>query len=335
MKNRIATRFVVALVLLLLGALSSAASEDLTGTRPGPPGQPLTINGTLFLLDVSKIDGADSSFTADVFLMLSWKDERLASEAEGIRRKSLSSIWSPQVQVLNQRRIWKTFPDTADISADGTVIHRQRYFGRFAAPLDLRDFPIDRQQLDIQVVIPGYGPDEIHFVPTTHDLGTGRSPDMTIPDWSIGSFEVRSEPYSAVPGGRELAALRGTFEARRYLGFYIGKALVSVAIIVFMSWVVFWVSPTQVGPRLSVSVTSMLTLIAYRFLLGQSLPPVSYLTRLDYFLLASTILVFIALIQVALTSSMEEGRGARVNRFSRWIFPVAFLLIFAVSFLVT
>ena len=144
----------VAAFVLILGAVPFASSDDLTGTRPGFPDQTLTIQGTLFLLDVSKIDGADGSFTADVFLMLSWKDERLASGEKGVRRKPLSSIWSPQVQVLNQRRIWKTFPDTADISTDGTVVHRQRYFGRFAAPLDLRDFPIDRQQLEIQVVIP-------------------------------------------------------------------------------------------------------------------------------------------------------------------------------------
>ncbi|MFV2073735.1 MAG: hypothetical protein ACC742_13935, partial [Thermoanaerobaculales bacterium] len=46
-----------------------------------------------------------------------------------------------------------------------------------------------------------------------------------------------------------------------------------MAIIVFMSWVVFWIDPRHVGPRISVAVTSMLTLIAYRFLLGQLLPP--------------------------------------------------------------
>ena len=126
------------------------------------------------------------------------------------------------------------------------------------------------------------------------------------------------------------------FEARRHLGFYIGKAFVSVAIIVFMSWVVFWLGPEHVGPRLSVAVTSMLTLVAYRFLLGQSLPPVSYLTRLDYFLLGSTILVFAALIQVALTSATQEGdhaeRAVAVNKFSRWVFPAAFALLIVWSF---
>ena len=79
----------------------------------------------------------------------------------------------------------------------------------------------------------------------------------------------------------------------------------------------------------------MLTLVAYRFLLGQSLPPVSYLTRLDYFLLGATILVFVALMQVAATSAMHSkdraDRAIAINRISRWAFPVAFLLLIAGS----
>jgi hypothetical protein len=292
----------------------------------------LTIEATLFLLDVAKIDGADQSFTADVFMMLRWKDERLASEAEGMRRLSAGGIWNPRVQIINQRRIWKAFPESVDVAPDGTVMYRQRYYGQFASALDLRDFPLDHHRFTLQLVVPGYGPEEIELVPSNEEFGIGRSEDLTVPDWSIGSFEISTAPYAVIPGGREIAGLEGAFEARRHLGFYVGKAFVSVAIIVFMSWVVFWLGPEHVGPRLSVSVTSMLTLVAYRFLLGQSLPPVSYLTRLDYFLLGATILVFVALIQVALTSAMSDRRAASINRNSRWVFPVMFVTLIAWSF---
>ncbi len=318
-------------LLILLFVMSvasvSAPSENLTGTRPGEEGTPLRVDTTLVLLDVSKIDGADQSFTADVFMMLRWKDDRLAADIKGVRRQALDSIWNPRVQIINQRRLWKTFDEKVDIAPDGTVIYRQRFYGQFASPLNLRDFPLDRHRFALQVVIPGYLPAEIEMAPSTVGFKDIQSPTMTVPDWSIGSFLMRQNPYSIVPGGREIPGVEGFFEARRHLGFYVGKAFISVAIIVFMSWVVFWLSAENIGPRLSVAVTSMLTLIAYRFLLGQSLPPVSYLTRLDYFLLGATIMVFVALIQVALTSSMTEERAAGFNRFSRWAFPLAFVLL--------
>jgi hypothetical protein len=317
-------------------AATASGSEEISGTRPDAGGQPLTIQGTLFLLDVSKIDGADQSFTADVFMMLRWKDERLASDAEGMRRLPVNNAWNPRVQIINQRRIWKTFPESVDVAPDGTVVYRQRYYGQFASALDLRDFPLDRHRFALQLVIPGYSPEEIELEPFNDEFGIGRSPGMTVPDWSVGPFELRTAPYAVIPGGREIAGLEGAFEAHRHLGFYIGKAFVSVAIIVFMSWVVFWLGPQHVGPRLSVSVTSMLTLVAYRFLLGQSLPPVSYLTRLDYFLLGATILVFVALMQVAATSAMHSkdrvDRAIAVNRLSRWAFPVAFVLLIVAAF---
>jgi hypothetical protein len=323
-------------IVLSSWAAGVCAAEELSGTRPGAADRPLMIKGSLFLLDVSKVDGADQSFTADVFMMLQWRDERLASDAEGVRRLPMNSIWNPRVQIINQRRIWKTFPESVDVAPDGSVVYRQRFYGQFSSALDLRDFPLDRHRFELQVVIPGYGPEEIEFLPNNEALGDGRSPEMTVPDWSIGPFELRSAPYAVIPGGREIAGLQGRFEARRHLGFYIGKAFVSVAIIVFMSWVVFWLGPEHVGPRLSVSVTSMLTLVAYRFLLGQSLPPVSYLTRLDYFLLGATILVFVALIQVAATSSANARNRAdtatAINLISRWLFPVAFLILIVWSF---
>ena len=266
-------------------------------------------------------------------MLLQWQDARLASSAEGIRRAPLDSIWNPRVQIINQRRIWKTFPESVDITQDGTVSYRQRFYGQFASPLDLHDFPLDEHRFSVHLVVPGYTPETIQVVSNSEGFEELRSPEVTIPDWSVSQFEVQSTPWSIIPGGRQIAGLEGSFVARRHLGFYIGKAFVSVAIIVFMSWVVFWLGASHVGPRLSVAVTSMLTLIAYRFLLGQSLPPVSYLTRLDYFLLGTTILVLIALIQVALTSSMTEERAESVNRHSRWVFPTAFVLLVGLSFL--
>lgn len=161
---------------------------------------------------------------------------------------------------------------------------------------------------------------------------------MTVSDWSIGPFDLHTQPFEVVPGGRTIAGLRGEFEARRHLGFFFRKAFLSVAIIVFRSWVVFWIGTEHIGPRLSVAVTSMLTLVADRFLLGQSLPAVSYLTRLDYYLLGATVLVFLALIQVTMTGAMTDEhhlrRATRINRMSRRAFPAAFALLTVLAFAV-
>ena len=160
----------VVVFLIMASTAATAASEEFNGTRPGIGGRPLTMHGAIFLLDVSKIDGANQSFTGDVFVALRWRDERLASQADGVRRLDLDEVWNPRVQIVNQQFVRKTFDDVVDVSPDGTVMFRQRYNGTFASPMDLRNFPLDTHRFEIDVVAPGYGPDEILFVPMTGEI---------------------------------------------------------------------------------------------------------------------------------------------------------------------
>jgi len=84
---------------------------------------------------------------------------------------------------------------------------------------------------------------------------------------------------------------------------------------------VFWLDPSLAGTQIGVATTSMLTLIAYRFTIDGYIPKVAYLTRLDSFILSSTILVFVALVLAVLTSYLaandERSRAMRIERHCR------------------
>lgn len=92
-----------------------------------------------------------------------------------------------------------------------------------------------------------------------------------------------------------------SFEGRRLLHHYVVKAIIPLALIVMMSWVVFWIDPKQIPNQLSVAVTTILTLIAYHIALSGKLPEIPYLTHMDKFLFSATILVFMSLIEVVIT----------------------------------
>ena len=80
----------------------------------------------------------------------------------------------------------------------------------------------------------------------------------------------------------------------------------------------------------------MLTLIAYRFTVDLLVPKVSYMTRLDEFILGSTFLVFLSLLQVILTSFLmrhgKETLSLRVDLLSRFVFPALFAFVVIISF---
>src|SRR5436309_12871628 len=120
------------------------------------------------------------------------------------------------------------------------------------------------------------------------------------------------------------------FTASRNVQHYILKVILPLVLIVMMSWAVFWIDPNNAGSQISVAVTSMLTLIAYRFAVDSQLPRLPYVTRLDAFILTSTLLVFISLIEVLITTILETsrrtGRAKKIDRYCRAIFPAMFLI---------
>lgn len=125
------------------------------------------------------------------------------------------------------------------------------------------------------------------------------------------------------------------FEAGRLRGYYILKIILPLMLIVGMSYLVFWLPLSQASTRISVSVTAMLTLIAYRFMIGGLLPKVSYMTRLDNFIMLSTVLVFGTLLVAGMTGAWEESkpdRASRLNRTALAGFPLLFLLVGVIAF---
>jgi hypothetical protein len=97
-----------------------------------------------------------------------------------------------------------------------------------------------------------------------------------------------------------------------------------------MSWAVFWIDPTTSSSQISIAVTSMLTLIAYRFAIDSQLPRLPYTTRLDTFILTSTLLVFFSLIEVVVTTILDNNKEAeqakQLDRYCRVIFPAIFVI---------
>ncbi len=338
MKTTTARSIMCLLVLITLASGSAAAQEQsvANGERPGAAAGPTDVEVFLFLIDIIGIDGVSQSFTADLFILQRWHDPRLASSESSVRRLPLESVWNPRLQILNQRKLDTTFPDLVDVESDGTVTYRQRVYGEFSARLDLHDFPMDRHTIGFRMVVPNYSPEEVRATPSDGAMASLMAKELSVVDWRVGGLSVRSEPFEVIPGSRAITGLAAEFEIQRYLGFYVSKAFISVAIIVFMGFVVFWIDPSLVAPRMSVAVTSVLTLIAYRFILDRVLPPLSYLTRMDNFLLGSTLLLLGVIFQVAATTHFATTdrlpRGQSWNQISRWVFPVLFVALFVLTF---
>lgn len=304
---------------------------NLSAAKGLPPGElPLKIKAGLYIADLDSINTADQSFEARVFYELRWKDTRLAHSNNEPIVKKLNEVWSPSIQIINQQKVWNSAPDQVRITPEGEVIYAKALWGSFSQPLKLKNFPFDSQKFSIKFVAGGgYTPSEVIFVPD--DTGrSGIAKELSVADWAVTNWEHDLTPFSLVNSSQR-ASITYSFSADRLTSYFVVKMILPLIMIVMMSWAVFWMDPLNVASNVSISITSMLTLIAYRFSADNSLPRLSYLTSLDYFILASTILVFLSLVQNLTTSSLAKKGNVKaaykLDLSCRIGFPVAFFII--------
>jgi hypothetical protein len=161
--------FLVVSVQLLHSAEAPAPVE-----RPAPETGPTQVSVGIWVVDISNIDSAQQNFTADIAIVLRWKDARLAHTGTGLAHYALDQIWTPRVGIANETgSVVRKLPDSAEVEPDGTVLARQRYVGSFTQPLRLQSFPFDRQTFRIRFVAIRYQANEVVFVPDENWLRDG------------------------------------------------------------------------------------------------------------------------------------------------------------------
>ena len=321
---RIFMRIVCTFLFVAIVLLNSSAAQTAF-TRPDPT-KPTQIKTAVFLIDIREIDGSKQLFNVDVAVRLRWKDPRLAGS--GVRTLPINSVWSPNIQIVNRVFVQTTIPETLEVDPEGNVLYRQRYIGQFSCKMDLKEFPFDRQALPIRFTSPGNSPQDIQFV---QDTETAVGESLSITDWKIITWKSNQEPFQLIPNSKSLAAYSFEIITERRFYFFLVQIILPMGLIVGMSWIVFWLDPMQPGPRISISITSMLTIVAYRLLLSNFIPRLSFLTRMDYFVFACTFLVFLALVSlVAINRFMvtqREATGQKLDRLARWLFPISFAIV--------
>jgi gamma-aminobutyric acid receptor subunit beta len=145
------TTFLLLTGLFAVSILSALGSEaPAVIERPAADLGPTQVSVGMWVVDISNIDSAQQNFTAEIAVVLRWKDSRLAHAGNGVVRYPLEQVWHPRVVIVNETNsVTHKLPESVEAEHDGTVLYRQRYAGAFTQPLRLRSFPFDRQTFHI------------------------------------------------------------------------------------------------------------------------------------------------------------------------------------------
>ncbi len=312
-------------------AAAATVTSEFKAQRPNAGWEPTKIYFLIFVIDIDDIEDANQNFIGNVYIRLRWQDKRLANPDAATRQMPLEEVWNPRVLLANrQGLVSKSLPEVVQVSPDGTVIYHQRYTGLLSQPLLLSDFPMDTHTFTIHFVAAGYVADELKFIPDksrNNIIGGAMAEKLSLPDWKIIRYEALSLIYNPV---KEIdnAGFALRFTAKRYFAYYVWQIVLPLAVVVLMSCSAFWLKRSNVSIRITVATSSVLTIIAYRFVLASQLPRLPYMTRMDYFTVGSTLLVFLVLITIVITSHLTDTHSdviaRRVDLYARFLFLTVF-----------
>jgi hypothetical protein len=287
------------------------------------------------VINVSDVDEVLQRFRIVGYLTARWQDPRLAfvpaRADERYRVVPTDQLWRPHFDFVNGVVPHAAVDVAVRVAPDGTVDYSERSSAELSNPFHLRAFPFDRQELEVLIHVPAAEEDVVELSAIdAHDALTAEPRVYS----SLAQWDLTSLATSVLkipgPGGGSANEVRFAIAITRRHQFYVWKVFLPLLLMVVLSWTVLWIDPSELSGQTTISVTTILTMIAFSYAIAASLPKVPYLTLIDVFFLTCYSFAFLTAIEVtAVHWTARSGRAAlsqRIQRTSRVALPVGFVV---------
>ncbi|VDK53263.1 unnamed protein product [Anisakis simplex] len=117
---------------------------------------------------------------------------------------------------------------------------------------------------------------------------------------SLPSFQlnnVRTTYCTSTTNTGSYSCLRTVLELRRQFSYYLLQLYIPSTMLVIVSWVSFWLDRTAVPARVTLGVTTLLTMTTQASGINAKLPPVSYTKAIDIWIGGTILIKFLVLFQ--------------------------------------
>jgi hypothetical protein len=329
------------------GSLNTVAEQDVSPEIPHfvvPPNAegPVVVDIGLYIKGISEIDPVHNVFVVEGFLDLIWCDPREGFDPEELgwhekifleddAKGELQLIWWPDITFPNESGSRDTENMELIIFEDGTIEYEERFAVTLEANFDLRHFPFDTQHLEIQIESLAWSEEYLLFHEEENMIGF--SDAFKLPEWEWDpetDLTTHIEEVQEIRDDTPYSEFVVELSVHRRPDFYLLKVFLPMVLIVALSWAVFWMDESSLGDRLGISFTGLLTVVAYQFILADTLPHLAYLTFMDVLINYSFMMMALTVVENVLVHILRnEGHetfALRVDQSSRLIFPLIYFI---------
>ena len=333
-----------AILCILSPAIASAADVAHNDSLLIPPqvdGKPVRVRVGLFLNNLIDVDEVKELFQISGYLFMTWKDPRLVfypRPGATQREYTPDEIWIPSLLMINATAARDKVTANIKGDPDGTIHYIELFQAELTTSFFLEPFPFDSQSLEIflQPFL-----DERDTVAMTYDepnSGVGTEPFVELAQWKILGFKATEQSRELGRTGKQIAELEIDLQVQRRSRYYIWKVFLPLIVMVAIAYSAFWIKIGDYYTQISITLTAILTEIAFLFAISSSLPKVPYLTFIDAFFLVSFVFSFVSMLELVLVHQALEwewpDHANRVRRISQLMYPVIYVVSVATVALV-
>ncbi|KAK3715500.1 hypothetical protein QZH41_011449, partial [Actinostola sp. cb2023] len=277
--------------------------------RPNYGEGPVTIIVGFWVLSIDSINVVDMDYTLDIFLRQEWRDERMIHELNTtlfLSNTVMDRIWMPDSYFVNAKHgsFHKVTKDNmmVMIAPGGIVQYNARVTIRLSCPMDLRAFPMDTQSCPLIIESYGYSDQHIVFKWELNDTDDGMRfvPETLrmLPQYKLQKVVLETLHNKYIVGN--WSGIKSTFTFERLYSYFVVHVYGPCSLIVVISWVAFLLPIEQAPARITLGVTSVLTVVTVLNMLNNSMPKVNYVKTIDKYLIGCFLFVFATLVEYSL-----------------------------------
>ncbi|KAF7650511.1 hypothetical protein LDENG_00125030 [Lucifuga dentata] len=290
------------------------------------PAIPVGVDVQVESLD--SISEVDMDFTMTLYLRHYWKDERLSftsstNKSMTFDGRLVKKIWVPDVFFVHSKRsfIHDTTTDNIMLRVfpDGHVLYSLRVTVTAACNMDFSRFPLDSQTCSLELESYAYTDEDLMLYWKSGDESLSTDDRISLSQFLIQKFHTTSRLafYSSTGWYNRLYI---NFTLRRHIIFFLLQTYFPATLMVMLSWVSFWIDRHAVPARVSLGITTVLTMSTIITGVNASMPRVSYIKAVDIYLWVSFVFVFLSVLEYAAVnylSTVQDRRECKMRERTR------------------
>ncbi|KAM6162767.1 LOW QUALITY PROTEIN: gamma-aminobutyric acid receptor subunit rho-3 [Erethizon dorsatum] len=295
--------------------------------RPGFGGSPVPGGIDVQVENIDSISEVDMDFTMTFYLRHYWKDERLSflsttNKSMTFDHRLIKKIWVPDIFFVHSKRSF--IHDTTmgnimlRVHTGGNVLFSLKITVSAMCCMDFSRFPLDTQNCSLELESYAYNKDEL--------MSYWKHGNKSLNTEEHISSQYFVEEFSASSG---LAFYSSTgwyyrlfinLVLRRHIFFFVLQTYFPAMLMVILSWVSFWIDRRAVPARVSLGITTVLTMSTIITGMSASMPQVSYVKAVDSYLWVSSLFVFLSVTEYVavnyLTTVEQQERCKKKGKIS-------------------